>query len=100
MGDLLHWDIYELHSETTRLHGVCCRRKIRTLAKDNQITIIPENAIDKENVVRLAFLHQQDISLVKNFIEKEFPNSTLTKVIDKIANPVLSSITVNYPLKK
>ena len=99
VNDLLFFDIYELHSETTKLHGVCCRRKIRKFAEENNITVIPENAIDKENVVRLAVLHKQEIFQLVNFIKEEFPKSNLTLVVKNIPNPVLSKITVNFPLK-
>ncbi len=91
----LIWDIYEIQSDADALHGVMLRGRIRKFTIENDITCLTENASDKENVVRFALVANTDPMKVIHFIQELIPNSTLSKVLESIENPVLSKLKVN-----
>ena len=93
--EIIEWDIYELGSEKDKLQGVKCRRRIREFAIKNKFNVLAENAVDLNNVVRFAVVSGFDISDLKEYLNTQFDNPKIKK-IDKITNPVLSSLRVNY----
>ncbi len=46
-----NWDIYEITTENTPIHGVMFRGRIRKYAIENEIELLTENANDIENAV-------------------------------------------------
>jgi len=94
---LLLWNVYELSSDSQKLQGVSCRRRIRDFALVQGMSLFVDNAADKDNVVRIAVLEGEDIDALSRFIYSAFTDVHLELVAHNIANPVLSNITVNYP---
>jgi len=90
---LLNWDIYEIHT-TSQIVRVMCRGRIRKFAISQNITLITENASDKENMVRFAVLEGTDITLIEKFLNRIFENVQLEKILTT-QNPVISKLKVN-----
>ncbi len=92
---MLQWDVYEITSKETPVIGVMCRGRIRKFCIKNNITILLENAVDKENTVRFALQHNESPKSIQKYIQDTFPNTSVTLVREKIVNPVLSKLQVN-----
>lgn len=92
---MLQWNIYEISSQTHKLHGVKCRGRIRKLANQLQINLLTENASDIENVVRFAILIDQDPSQIIDFVRSLFDDVKVTIAETNISNPVLSKLKIN-----
>ncbi len=92
---MITWNIYALSSETSQLHGVKLRGRIRKFGLQAQINILVENATDKPNVVRLAIQAQTNPKPIINFLAAIMPDSKLDLVLSNIQNPVLSKLKVN-----
>lgn len=92
---MLQWNVYEISSQTHKLHGVKCRGRIRKFANQSQINLLTENASDIENVVRFALLVDQDSTQIIDFIRSLFNDVKVTKVETNILNPVLSKLKIN-----
>jgi hypothetical protein len=92
---MITWNIYELSSKTLILHGVKCRRRIRNFAMKNDINVLSENATDKENIVRVALISNENPDLILKYIDTEFEGTVLNLILKDISNPVLSKLKVN-----
>lgn len=92
---VLEWDIYEVTTNSTVIKGVMLRGRLRKLALDNQINLLTENATDVENCVRFAVLFDTSTQLFTDYISQIVPDATVTKVLEKTPNPVLSKLKVN-----
>ena len=92
---MLQWNIYEISSQTHKLHGVKCRGRIRKFANQLQINLLTENASDIENVVRFALLIDQDPSQIIDFVRSIFYDVEVTLAETNILNPVLSKLKIN-----
>ena len=91
---VLFWDIYEITSQSP-IHGVMLRGRIRKFGLQESINLLTENASDKENVVRFAVFHKQNIHTVCDFITTIVPDATIQNVAEHIQNPVLSKMQIN-----
>ncbi len=89
------WDIYEIRSSRTVLHGVMLRGKIRKFSIENDIDCLVENATDKENVVRVALPTDTDIKPIEDFLRNKIPDIIVEVVAKQIKNPVLSKLKIN-----
>ena len=49
---LLLWDVYEVTSKNSALHGVMLRGRIRKLGIDRNCNVLVDNAQDLDNTVR------------------------------------------------
>lgn len=92
---MLRWNIYEISSQTHKLHGVKCRGRIRKFANQLQINLLTENASDTQNVVRFAVLIDQDPSQIIDFVRSIFDDVEVTLAETNILNPVLSKLKIN-----
>ena len=70
------------------------RGRLRKFALSQDITLLTENAVEKNNLVRFAVLKGSDISSIENFLQKFLDNLNLEKVLTT-QNPVLSKLKVN-----
>ena len=93
--DIIEWDMYEITTSKSEIHGVKFRGRIRKFALENKRNVLVENASDKENVVRVAIPKGEDISDIKNFGERLAEGVSFNKIESGIKNPVLSKIKVN-----
>lgn len=91
----LLWNIYEIQSDASTLHGVMFRGRIRKFTIENNITCLPENASDKENAVRFALLNNIDPSTTIEFIKKLMPGVVINLVLESVENPISSKLKVN-----
>ena len=92
---LLNWDLYEIRSTITKLHGIKLRGQIRKFAIEKDITCLVENASDEDNVVRFVLLANSDSKPVFEFIKNLIPDANITESFKNIPNPVLSKLKVN-----
>lgn len=93
-------NIYEVSTKHTPIHGVKFRWTIRKLGIQHDITVLLENASDKDNVVRFALITvsptlDQDIEIISNYIYQKIPDASIQKVLSSIQNPVLSKLDIN-----
>lgn len=91
----MRWDLYEIGCECELLHGVKLRGRIRKFAIENNLTILTENASDKENTVRFAVPAGEDTSQVIQFVKGHIQNATVSPSLKNVQNPVLSKLKVN-----
>ena len=96
---LLLWDIYEIKSTDTALHGVKLRGRIRKFTIENEISCLVENASDEDNVVRFAILANSDTKNILEFIKKLVPEIAISESLKNTPNPVLSKLKVNDPTR-
>ncbi len=89
------WDIYEITTDTTPIHGIMLRGRIRKFALENKINLLTENASDKENVVRFAIENGFDADIIIRFIKTITLDANISLVKDNVINPVLSKLKVN-----
>jgi len=92
---LISWDIYEIHTAEAEIHGVMLRGRIRKLGLEQGFNALCENATDKENCVRFALLHGEDVKSVKDYLMGGIPDVVVELVAEDIVNPVLSKLKVN-----
>ena len=92
---MLKWNIYEISSQTQKLHGVKLRGRIRKFANQSQINLLVENAIDKDNIVRFALLTEKDPTQIISFLQSIEVGIEIKQVESAILNPVLSKLKVN-----
>ena len=90
-----YWDIYEITADTSSLHGVMLRGRIRKLSLERGFELLAENANDKDNCVRFAVTNESDASEVRAYLNTLFSDVTVELVLKNIANPVLSKLKVN-----
>ena len=89
------WNIYEIKTNETKIHGVMLRGRIRKFALENQIELLTENASDVENCVRFAVGVEQEPDTIVSFICKIIDDAVIEIVLESISNPVLSKLKVN-----
>ncbi|MFT4344040.1 MAG: hypothetical protein ACMXYE_04825 [Candidatus Woesearchaeota archaeon] len=92
--ELFKWDIYEITAQEP-IHGVMLRGRLRKLFLEQNRNLLAENAKDTENVVRVAVPHDEDIELLRDYLKKIIPNSTVKLILTNTKNPVLSKLKVN-----
>ncbi len=91
---LLQWDIYEIKSPQTEIHGVMLRGRIRKLGLEQGFNVLCENASDEENCVRFAVIHGESAEAVIAYVEKVIPQVHVSQILTT-QNPVLSKLKVN-----
>lgn len=92
---LLGWDIYQITTETTEIHGVMLRGHIRKLGLEQGFNVLCENATDEERCVRFAVLDEKDAKLVVQYLESIIPDVNVVLAVEGVKNPVLSKLKVN-----
>ncbi|MEK6963489.1 MAG: hypothetical protein AABX70_03625 [Nanoarchaeota archaeon] len=92
---LLKWDIYEISAQTSSLHGVKLRGRIRKFGIDHQRNILAENTQDQENQVRFAVPTGENVSDLETFLLGVVPDCSVKQVMVGVENPVLSKLLVN-----
>ena len=92
---LLLWDIYEVSSEKSSLHGVMLRGRIRKLGIEKEFNVLVENTEDKSNRVRFAVLTSKDATEIINYLKTILSDLGVELVLKQITNPVLSKLKVN-----
>ena len=95
MTDLLRWDIYEITTETTEIHGVMLRGRIRKLGLKNGFNVLCENATDADMCVRFAVLNDEDAAKVTDYLKGIIADVQVAPVQQQVVNPVLSKLKVN-----
>ena len=94
--ELLEWDIYEVTNQTQPLKKVRFRGRIRKFCLQNKINVLVENAVDEENSVRFAVLHQNHAAQqIREFIERIIPGCKINLIKEKLQNPVMSKMKIN-----
>lgn len=89
------WDIYEIRTAETEIHGVMLRGRIRKLGLEQGFNVLCENATDKEKCVRFALLHGEGVKPVEDYLMIIIPDVVVELVGEDIVNPVLSKLKVN-----
>jgi hypothetical protein len=89
------WDIYEITTNQTPIHGVMLRGKIRKYALLNNINLLTENASDKENVVRFAIESNSKPDDIILFLKSIVSDVEVNLIQVSLVNPVLSKMKVN-----
>ena len=89
------WNIYNITTESTPIHGVMLRGRIRKFALENSIDLLTENSSDTENTVRFAIHSENKPDQVINFIKTLVSDSKIELALENIKNPVLSKLKVN-----
>lgn len=92
---MIEWNIYEITTKQSLIHGVMLRGRIRKFSLENNIELLVENATDKINCVRFALCDVVNFDLVAGFVENIITDSTISIVLSNIKNPVLSKLKVN-----
>lgn len=92
--DHLFWNIYEVTSKEP-IHNVKFRGRVRKYALEKNITLLCENATDKENTVRFALLEDQSLQDIKRYITSIVDSTNIHLAASKVENPVLSKLKVN-----
>jgi hypothetical protein len=94
-NDLISWDIYEIRTEKTEVHGVMLRGRIRKLGLENNFDILCENASDKPNAVRFAVQSGRSPRDTIAYLRQIIPDVHISLVLASVKNPVLSKLKVN-----
>ncbi|HEX6258910.1 MAG TPA: hypothetical protein VFZ48_05520 [Candidatus Saccharimonadales bacterium] len=92
---ILNWNIYQITTETTEIHGVMLRGRIRKLGLEHGFNVLCENASDIENCVRFAVLNEEEAKLTKDYLQRIIPDVSVELVAENVKNPVLSKLKVN-----
>jgi len=92
---LLTWDIYNIHTAQTEIHGVMLRGRIRKLGLEYGFNILCENATDEERCVRFAMLHKEDPNIIVDYLKRIIPDVNTELILENVKNPVLSKLKVN-----
>ena len=94
MNKLLSRDIYEITTDTTSIHGVKLRWRIRKLCLQNVQNVLLEND-EQENIVRFAIFHNEWIEKIQAYLSSILSDVHVTKVMENISNPILSKLKTN-----
>ncbi len=89
------WDIYNVTTDKTIIHGVKLRGRLRRFAIENGIELLTENATDTENTVRFAIEHGAKPDKFNSFLQDIISDSKVTLAVGAVSNPVLSKLKVN-----
>jgi len=92
---LINWDIYEIHTATTEIHGVMLRGRIRKFGLNQNLNVLCENASDAENCVRFAVISGESPEALLSYLKSIIPDARIELIVQNIANPVLSKLKVN-----
>ena len=92
---LLLWDVYEVTSKNSALHGVMLRGRIRKLGIDRNCNVLVDNAQDLDNTVRFCVLNDADKDIVFEYLKSIIDDVKIDKVLSRCPNPVLSKLKVN-----
>jgi hypothetical protein len=98
MQALLSRDLYEITSEKTPLQNVMLRWRIRKLCLINlKQNVLVENVEwdDKENTVRFAVLHKENVEEIQDYIYSILSDAKVTLIKENIQNPILSKLKTN-----
>ncbi len=95
MSKVLLWDIYEVRSASAKLTGVSLRGTLRKKALQEDITLLTDNATDRENTVRFAVLSADEGKTISRYITTSIPRTEISVVGLAVPNPVLSKLSVN-----
>jgi hypothetical protein len=94
-SELIRWDLYEIRSDATPIHGVKLRGRIRKLGIDGNFNVLCENASDTENCVRFALPSGESPGRIIEYLQVVAADLTVSLVEVGVANPVLSKRIVN-----
>ena len=94
-SELIRWDIYEIRTESTPIHGVKLRGRIRKLGIDGGFNILCENATDKGNCVRFAIPVGERPGRIVEYLQSVVADVSVGLLEEAVANPVLSKLVVN-----
>lgn len=94
MTQLLSRDIYEITTDTTPIHGVKMRWRIRKLCLENMQNVLLEND-DKENIVRFAVFTNDSIENIQTYLNSILSDVHINKIMGNISNPILSKLQTN-----
>ena len=92
---LIKWDVYEISTRETEIHGVMLRGRIRKLGLSHGLNVLCENASDVENCVRFAVPASQDPAIIIDYLNDIIPDVRIALVVGGLPNPVLSKLKVN-----
>jgi hypothetical protein len=95
LTNIIKWDIYEIKTKTTPIHGVMLRGRIRKYCLENDLNVLVENASDLENTVRFAIPTGENPNNINNYLEKIISDYLVELVKESVPNPVLSKLKVN-----
>jgi len=71
--NLLSWDIYQIITKTSEIHGVMLRGRIRKLGLEQGFNVLCENATDQEKCVRFAVLAADHATKVTDYLKVLLP---------------------------
>jgi hypothetical protein len=91
---MINWDIYEIRTEE-QIHGVMMRGRLRKLSLNSNKILLTENAVDANNIVRVAVYHNENVDFVNEYLKKILSEFKFVKVLENVPNPVLSKLKVN-----
>jgi len=89
------WDIFEITTANTLIHGVMLRGRIRKFSIEKNFALLTENATDKENCVRFATKSAADAERICVYLNSVLEDASIEKIAEKVQNPVLSKLKVN-----
>lgn len=92
---LISWDIFEITTSTTPIHGVMLRGRLRKLSLEHRFPFLVENATDKENCVRFAVSKQEDAKKIILYLKSKIVDVAVSEIAQNITNPILSKMKVN-----
>ena len=95
MQKLTNWDIYEINTSESTIHGVMLRGRIRKFCLEAGRNVLAENASDVEGAVRFAVPHDEEVSSIEEYLHSVLPDAAITLVRESVPNPVLSKLKVN-----
>jgi hypothetical protein len=93
--EMIKWDIYEIQTETTLIHGIMLRGRIRKFCLEHKRNVLAENSQDVKNSVRFAIPCGEDVSVITEYLHKIIPDVSVRLVRANSPNPVLSKLNVN-----
>lgn len=89
------WDIYNITTGQTEIHGVMLRGRIRKLGLESGFNVLCENASDAKNCVRFAVPSGESAAAVTDYLKSIIPDVHVEPALAGVANPVLSKLKVN-----
>ncbi|PIR57621.1 MAG: hypothetical protein COU71_02955 [Parcubacteria group bacterium CG10_big_fil_rev_8_21_14_0_10_38_31] len=93
--EMISWNIFEITTTSTPIHGVMLRGRLRKLSIDQKFLLLTENATDKENCVRFAVSSMEDAQKVIVYLQSLIEDVHITEIAKNVPNPVLSKMKVN-----
>lgn len=92
---LISWDIFEITTSATLIHGAMLRGRLRKLSLEQNFPFLVENATDKENCVRFAVSRHEDAEKIILYLKSKITDVTISEIAQSVTNPVLSKMQVN-----